>query len=89
MQDFTFTGLWPQTKGNPLAQFVMQGTSPADALIRRWATTLPDSVLSSPMRCEEDGHVYHMRLDDYGRREIKLVAVAKQGTAKTIEIDEI
>lgn len=78
MQDFTFTGLWPQTEGNPLVTFDMRGATPVDALLRRWATGLPDTVLSSPMRCEHDGHTYHMRLNERGEREITITAVAER-----------
>jgi hypothetical protein len=84
MQDFKFTGLWPQTAGNPLATFVWPGTSPLDAIVRQWATCLPDTVMSTPLRCEQDGHTYHLRLDEQGYREVKVMARAQQGARETI-----
>jgi hypothetical protein len=84
MQDFTFTGLWPQTEGNPLATFDMTGVSPVDALLKRWATGLPDTEMSTPMRCEQDGHTYHMRLNERGEREITITAVPEQWKVETI-----
>lgn len=84
MHDFTFTGLWPQTKGSPPVTFTWRGTTPTDALVRQWATCLPDTVMSSPLRCEADGHVYHLRLDEHGYREIKTIARPFQFTTETI-----
>lgn len=84
MDSHTFTGLWPQTAGNPLVTFEWEGTSPVDALVRQWATCLPDTVMSSPLRCETDGHAYHLALDEHGQRQIKVVAVAEQFTAKSL-----
>jgi hypothetical protein len=84
MQDFTFTGLWPQTEGNPLVQWRERGATPIDAIVRWWASCLPDTVLGSPMRCEQDGHIYHLRLDEHGYREIKVIARAQQFVTETI-----
>jgi hypothetical protein len=84
MQDFTFTGLWPQTEGNPLVQNRFPGETPVDALVRQWATCLPDTVMSTPVRCEEDGHIYHLRLNEHGYRTITVIAVPMQGQRRTI-----
>jgi hypothetical protein len=84
MQDFTFTGLWDQTPGNPLVTFTWRGETPIDALVRQWATCLPDSVMGSPLRCEADGHLYHLRLNELGYREISVIARAQQFTTETI-----
>jgi hypothetical protein len=84
MQDFTFTGLWPQTEGNPLVTFTWRGVTPVDAIVRQWATCFPDTVLGSPLRCEADGHTYHLRLDEHGYREIKVIARAMQFVTETI-----
>ena len=84
MQDFTFTGLWPQTPGNPLATFTMRGETPVDAIMRQWASCLPDTAMGSPLRCEADGHIYHLRLDEQGYREIKTIARALQGVRETL-----
>lgn len=82
MQDFTFTGLWPQTPGNPLATFAWRGATPVDALLRQWASCLPDTEMGSPLRCHADGHTYHLHLND-GVREIAIRATAVQ--SRTIE----
>lgn len=82
MIDFTFTGLWLQTPGNPASTFTWRGLSPVDALVRQWATCLPDTAMGSPLRCEADGHVYHLALVD-GDRQITVLAVAAQGHAET------
>lgn len=84
MQEFKFTGLWEQTPGNPLATFTWRGVSPTDALVRHWATCLPDTTLGTPLRCEIDGHIYHLRLDEHGYREIKTIARAQQFVRETI-----
>jgi hypothetical protein len=84
MQDFKFTGLWPQTPGNPLATFDYRGETPIDALVRFWATCLPDTTMGSPMRCEQDGHIYHLSLNEQGYREIKVTARALQYVTETI-----
>lgn len=84
MQDFTFTGLWEQTPGNPLATFTWRGVSPVDALVRQWASCLPDTRMGTPLRCEADGHIYHLSLTDEGYREIKCIARAMQHVRSTI-----
>lgn len=74
MEAFTFTGLWEQTPGNPLVTFVWWGETSVDALLRQWATCLPDATMGSPLRCETDGHTYHLRLNEQGQRQITLIA---------------
>jgi hypothetical protein len=80
MQAFTFTGLWPQTPGNPLVTFVWRGVSPTDAILRQWAACLPDTTMSSPLRCETDGHIYHLRLNEQGQRQVTLIGVPVQSS---------
>jgi hypothetical protein len=84
MTDFTFTGLWPQTQGNPPATFTHRGTTPIDALLRQWATCLPDTRMSSPLRCEADGHTYHLTLTEAGQRQITVTAIVGGRRVKTI-----
>lgn len=87
MQTFTFTGLWPQTEGNPLVTFGHRGLTPIDALLRTWTTCLPDTKMGSPVRCEADGHIYHLDLID-GERVITVRTVAAQThTVTTIQTD--
>jgi hypothetical protein len=83
MRDWNFTGLWDQTPGNPLVTFAWRGATPTDAIVRQWATCLPDTRMSSPLRCEEDGHIYHLELTERGR-EITAIAVPEQSKAETI-----
>lgn len=78
--DFNFTPLWDQTEGQWLDAFTLRGSTPVDALLTHWATCLPDTVLSSPWRCDEDGHIYHARLNEDGNREITIVAQATRST---------
>jgi hypothetical protein len=52
--------------------------------VRQWATCLPDTVMSSPLRCETDGLIYHLRLDEHGYRTITTIAVPVQGERTTI-----
>jgi hypothetical protein len=84
MMEHTFTGLWPQTEGNPLVTFAWRGTSPVDAIVRQWAACLPDTAMSSPLRCETDGHIYHLSLDAHGYRTITVLARALQFVTETI-----
>ena len=60
-----------------------QGATPIDALLRQWATCLPDTRLVGPLRCEEDGHTYHLRLNERGDREITVIAEPIQFHVKT------
>lgn len=55
-----------------------QGMSPVDALLRQWATCLPDTVLVGPLRCATDGHTYHLRLDERGYRVVSIIAEPTQ-----------
>jgi hypothetical protein len=84
MQDFKFTGLWPQTEGNPPFVAVHRGVTPTDALIQFWATCLPGAKPGTPLRCHEDGHIYHLRLDEEGYREIKVKSRDLQFVTETI-----
>lgn len=84
MIEHTFTGLWPQTPGNPPVTFTWRGASPTDAIVRQWATCLPDTTMSSPLRCETDGLIYHLRLDEHGYRTITTIAVPVQDERTTI-----
>jgi hypothetical protein len=55
-----------------------RGTNPIDALLRQWATCLPNTVLVGPLKCATDGHIYHLRLDEHGARVVSVVAVPSQ-----------
>lgn len=83
MREWKFTPLWDQTEGQWLGPHIWEGTSPIDALLKHWATCLPDTPLSSPLR-GEDGHVYHLRLDHRGNREITIVAQPVQFVVNTL-----
>jgi hypothetical protein len=78
MTEHTFTARWEQTPGNPAVTFTWRGFSPTDAIVRQWATCLPDTEMSSPLKCETDGHIYHLRLDEDGMREIRTIALPTQ-----------
>lgn len=75
MTDYTFTGLWPQTEGNPLVQWQWQGASPTAAILHQWNTSFVDTRMGSPMRCEDDGLIYHLDLNADGNRVISVVSV--------------
>jgi hypothetical protein len=82
--EHTFTGLWEQTPGNPLVTFTWRGASPVDAIVRQWATCLPDTRMGSPLRCETDGHIYHLHLNEHGYRVVSIVAEPTQFKVATI-----
>lgn len=84
MEQHTFTGLWPQTPGNPPAQFTWEGSSPTHAIVRQWATCLPDTTMGSPLVCLTDGVTYHLSLNADGMREIKTIATPTQFRSETI-----
>lgn len=88
MQDFHFR--LPDPKFDPAHDItvVWRGHSPADAIVRFFATCLPDTRTLSPVLCKEDGVIYHTDVRD-GYRWIQIVAPAVQFREGEVTLAEL
>lgn len=85
MQDYHFTS--PRYDLGR-SQITWRGYSPADAIVRFWATCMPDTVIASPVTCVEDGVTYHCEIRD-GYRLIQIVATASQFREGEVTLTEL